>query len=204
MNESRQRILVTGAAGFLGSHLCEHLVADGHDVVGVDCFTDYYAREIKEANLERLLGGERFSLREIDLSRAPLDPILEGVEVVYHLAAQAGVRGSFGDSFETYVRNNIQATQRLLEAASRRALDAFVYASSSSVYGNAVDYPTREDAPLRPMSPYGVTKQATESIAGVYHRNHGVPVVGMRYFTAYGPRQRPAMAFPRFLPRRPP
>lgn len=201
MNESRQRILVTGAAGFVGSHLCERLVADGHDVVGVDCFTDYYAREIKEANLERLFQDERFSLREIDLSRAPLDPILEGVEVVYHLAAQAGVRGSFGDSFETYVRNNIQATQRLLEAASRRALDAFVYASSSSVYGNAADYPTREDAPLRPMSPYGVTKQATESIAGVYHRNHGVPVVGMRYFTAYGPRQRPDMAFHRFLRR---
>src|SRR5215213_6253416 len=198
MNENR-RALVTGCAGFIGSHLSEKLVSDGYEVVGVDCFTDYYAREIKEANLARLREEPRFALLELDLSYDGLDGLLEGVHEVYHLAAQAGVRGSFGDTFELYVRNNIQATQRLLEQATRNPVEAFVYASSSSVYGNAASYPTSEETPRQPVSPYGMTKVATEDIAGVYHRNHGVRTIGMRYFTAYGPRQRPDMAFNRFI-----
>lgn len=193
------RVLVTGCAGFIGSHLSERLLADGHEVVGVDCFTDYYARAIKQSNLERLAADPRFKLHEIDLSSAPLDGLLEGIDVVYHLAAQAGVRGSFGDGFEHYVRNNIQATQRLLEQAVADPVEAFVYASSSSVYGEAKTYPTAEDHPRAPISPYGMTKVATEDLAAVYHRNSGVPVVGLRYFTAYGPRQRPDMAFHRFM-----
>jgi UDP-glucose 4-epimerase len=196
---NNRRALVTGCAGFIGSHLSERLLADGYEVVGIDCFTDYYAREIKESNLARLRHEAAFSLLELDLSRDQLDGVLEGVDEVYHLAAQAGVRGSFGDSFELYTRNNIQATQRLLEQAIRNPVEAFVYASSSSVYGNAATYPTSEETPRQPVSPYGMTKVATEDIAGVYHRNHGVPTVGMRYFTAYGPRQRPDMAFNRFI-----
>jgi nucleoside-diphosphate-sugar epimerase len=194
-----RRALVTGCAGFLGSHLSEHLIADGYEVVGVDCFTDYYARHVKESNLARLRQDPAFTLLEMDLSSDPIGGILEGVDEVYHLAAQAGVRGSFGDSFELYARNNIQATQRLLEQATRNPVRAFVYASSSSVYGNAEAYPTSEATPRQPVSPYGMTKVATEEIAAVYHRNHGVPTVGMRYFTAYGPRQRPDMAFHRFI-----
>jgi nucleoside-diphosphate-sugar epimerase len=194
-----KRALVTGCAGFIGSHLSERLISDGYEVVGVDCFTDYYAREIKEANLAQLRQEPRFTLLELDLSHDALDGVLEGVHEVYHLAAQAGVRGSFGDTFELYVRNNIQATQRLLEQAARNPVEAFVYASSSSVYGNAASYPTPEETPRQPVSPYGMTKVATEDIAGVYHRNHGVRTIGMRYFTAYGPRQRPDMAFNRFI-----
>ncbi|HST88737.1 MAG TPA: NAD-dependent epimerase/dehydratase family protein, partial [Ktedonobacterales bacterium] len=181
------------------SHLSERLLSDGYEVVGIDCFTDYYAREIKESNVARLREEPRFTLLEMDLSSAPVEGLLEGIDEVYHLAAQAGVRGSFGDSFELYVRNNVQATQRLLEQAARTPVEAFVYASSSSVYGNAAVSPTPEDAPRQPISPYGMTKVATEEIAAVYHRNHGVPAVGLRYFTAYGPRQRPDMAFNRFI-----
>lgn len=196
---NQRRALVTGCAGFLGSHLSERLITDGYEVVGVDCFTDYYDREIKESNVARLRDEPSFELREMDLSSDPVEGLLEGVDEVYHLAAQAGVRGSFGDSFELYVRNNVQATQRLLEQAARNPVESFVYASSSSVYGNAAVSPTPEDAPRAPISPYGMTKVATEDIAGVYHRNHGVPTVGLRYFTAYGPRQRPDMAFNRFI-----
>jgi nucleoside-diphosphate-sugar epimerase len=194
-------VLVTGAAGFVGSHLCERLVDMGHDVVGVDCFTDFYARSLKEANLVRLLDEPRFRLLELDLSTDCLGALLDGVEIVFHLAAQAGVRGSFGETFETYLRHNLCATQRLLEAAKEHTLNAFVYASSSSVYGNATVYPTTEYTPRRPVSPYGMTKGATEDLTGTYHRCFGIPVVGLRYFTVYGPRQRPDMAFSRFLRR---
>jgi nucleoside-diphosphate-sugar epimerase len=194
-----RRALVTGCAGFLGSHLSERLLADGYEVVGVDCFTDFYDRATKESNVARLRDEPRFSLLETDLSSDPIDGLLEGIDEVYHLAAQAGVRGSFGDSFAVYLRNNVQATQRLLEQAARNPVSTFVYASSSSVYGDAAVYPTAEDAPRLPLSPYGMTKVATEEIAGVYHRNHGVRTIGMRYFTAYGPRQRPDMAFNRFI-----
>jgi nucleoside-diphosphate-sugar epimerase len=193
------RALVTGCAGFLGSQLSERLVECGVAVVGVDCFRPYYQRSVKERNLLRLREEPRFTMAEADLSEAPLEPLLEGVDTVFHLAAQAGVRGSFGESFAAYVRDNVLATQRLLEQVAEQPLTAFVYASSSSVYGDAPKHPTCEGAPRRPVSPYGMTKVATEELAAVYRRCFGVPVVGLRYFTAYGPRQRPDMAFHRFL-----
>jgi nucleoside-diphosphate-sugar epimerase len=194
-----RRHLVTGCAGFIGSHLCERLTAGGHEVIGVDCFTSYYARETKERNLERLREESRFQFIELDLASDPLDGLLEGVDAVFHLAAQAGVRGSFGERFARYLRDNVLATQRLLEHAARTQPSAFVYASSSSVYGDAPHYPTTELAERRPVSPYGMTKVSTEELAGVYKRCFGVPAVGLRYFTAYGPRQRPDMAFSKFF-----
>jgi len=193
------RVLVTGSAGFIGSHLCERLIADGHDVVGVDCFTGYYDRRAKEANLARLRDCARFELVEADLASAPLEPLLEGVEVIYHQAAQPGVRASWGEHFATYARDNVLATQRLLEAVKERPLRKFVYASSSSVYGDAEAYPTSESALPRPVSPYGVTKLAAEHLVQLYWRNYGLPAVSLRYFTVYGPRQRPDMAFHRFI-----
>lgn len=171
----------------------------GHEVIGIDCFTDYYTRARKELNMVGLRDQEAFTLHEIDLAGDPLTGLIEGVDVVYHLAAQPGVRSSFGDGFGSYLRNNVHATQRLLEEAAGKALGAFVYASSSSVYGNAQTFPTAETDEPRPVSPYGMSKAATEQLAGVYHRTAGVPVVGLRYFTVYGPRQRPDMAFTRFL-----
>jgi nucleoside-diphosphate-sugar epimerase len=193
------RVLVTGCAGFLGSHLCERLVECGEEVLGVDCFTDYYPREQKETNLERLRDCRRFTLRELDLGSDPLDDSVEGIDTVFHLAAQPGVRGSFGASFESYVHDNVLATQRVLEASAAAPVQAFVYASSSSVYGNSLSYPTSEETERAPISPYGMTKLATEELAAVYGRLDGIPTVGLRYFTAFGPRQRPDMAFTRFL-----
>jgi nucleoside-diphosphate-sugar epimerase len=193
--------MVTGCAGFLGSHLCEALLRGGHEVIGVDCFTDYYPRALKEANVAGVKRAPGFHMVEIDLAAGPVDRLLDGVEVVFHLAAQPGVRASFGEGLEANVRHNVQATQRLLEAAAGRELSAFVYASSSSVYGDQDVYPVREDAPVRPVSPYGATKVITEQLATAFWQSLDVPVVGMRYFTVYGPRQRPDMAFSRFLAR---
>lgn len=190
---------MTGCAGFIGSHLTEMLLEQGTSVVGVDSFTNYYAREAKKENMHSFRDHPGFELRRVDLSREPLDGLLNGVEAVYHLAAQPGVRGSFGQGFNRYARHNITATQRLLEAAVNQPLRRFVYASSSSVYGNDPPFPTSEDAPRHPVSPYGMTKGACEELAGVYFRTHGIPVVGLRYFTVYGPRQRPDMAFARFI-----
>jgi nucleoside-diphosphate-sugar epimerase len=202
MSEQRPaRVLVTGCAGFLGSTLSERLIDDGYDVLGVDCFTDFYPRSLKERNLERLLDEPNFTHRDLDLSVDRLDGLLEGISIVFHLAAQPGVRGSFGSGFGHYVRHNIQATQALLEESVQHPVDSFVYASSSSVYGDTTTYPTEETGELRPVSPYGVTKVATEDITNLYHRTSGVPVVGLRFFTAYGPRQRPDMAFSRFISR---
>jgi predicted glycosyltransferase/nucleoside-diphosphate-sugar epimerase len=194
-------VLVTGCAGFLGSHLCEALLARGQRVVGVDCFSDYYPRALKEANLAGLHEESGFTLVEADLAEAPLEALIDGVEVVYHLAGQPGVRRSFGESFQGYLHHNVRGTQRLLEVAAGRDLQAFVYASSSSVYGDQESYPAREDAPVRPVSPYGATKVITEQLANAFWRSQGVPVTGLRYFTVYGPRQRPDMAFSRFLER---
>jgi nucleoside-diphosphate-sugar epimerase len=197
----RRSAVVTGCAGFLGSHLCEALLAAGHAVTGIDCFTGFYARALKERNVARACRTPGFRLVEADIAEAPLAPLLDGVDVVFHLAAQAGVRTSFGDGIGEYLHHNVQGSQRLLEEVAGRELRAFVYASSSSVYGDQQVYPVAEDAPLRPLSPYGATKVITEQLAEAFWRSHGVPVVGMRYFTVYGPRQRPDMAFSRFLQR---
>jgi len=194
-----RRALVTGGAGFLGSTLCTRLLDQGVAVTAVDCFLDFYPRALKEANLLEIRESPDFELLERDLADGDLDEIVGSVDAIFHLAAQAGVRGSFGSGFDGYLRNNVQATQRLLEAAVRNPVDAFVYASSSSIYGNASNYPTSEDSPRLPVSPYGMTKCATEDLALLYERLHGVPTVGLRYFTAYGPRQRPDMAFSRFV-----
>ncbi len=189
--------LVTGAAGFIGSHLVERLLGDGHSVLGVDCFTDYYDPALKRRNLKAASTQAGFRLLEIDLGRDDLGS-LPNVEVVFHQAAQAGVRASWGKDFAAYVHHNVLGTQRLLERYQDGGLERFVYASSSSVYGDAVRFPTGEDMLPRPFSPYGVTKLAGEHLALLYGRNFGVPVAALRYFTVYGPRQRPDMAFHRF------
>jgi nucleoside-diphosphate-sugar epimerase len=192
------RMLVTGCAGFIGSHLSERLLEQGHEVVGVDCITDYYDPELKEANLRRLLEHAAFRFHRADLTVADLSPLLRDVEVVFHQAAQPGVRASWGTTFDTYLRNNVLATQRLLEAAKELPLRKLVYASSSSVYGDAESRPTSESALPKPVSPYGVSKLGGEQLAHLYWRNYDVPTVSLRYFTVYGPRQRPDMAFHRF------
>jgi UDP-glucose 4-epimerase len=193
------RALVTGAAGFIGSHLTGALLDRGATVVGVDCFTDYYPRAIKEHNLGENRGRDGFRFVEAALQTADLPALLDGVTHVFHLAAQAGVRKSWGRDFTTYTVNNVDATQRLLEACVNRPIARFVHASSSSVYGDRAPIPMREDALPQPVSPYGVTKMAAEQLGYLYHVNHQVPVVAMRYFTVYGPRQRPDMAFHRFI-----
>jgi len=194
------KALVTGAAGFIGSTLSERLLADGADVVGLDCFTDYYPRPMKERNLASLSNDARFTFIESTIQQADLASILRGCTHVFHLAAQAGVRKSWGRDFAVYTINNVEATQVLLEAvASARHIERVVYASSSSVYGDLVAMPMREDALPQPVSPYGVTKLAAEQLCYLYYTNHQVPAVSLRYFTVYGPRQRPDMGFHKFL-----
>jgi len=193
------RALITGAAGFVGSHLTAALLDNGAEVVGLDCFTDYYPRPIKEANLAEHRGRTGFSLVEARIQEADLPALLEGVTHVFHLTAQAGVRKSWGRDFQIYTTNNVDATQQLLEACVERPIHRFVYASSSSLYGDNVSIPMREDALPQPVSPYGVTKLAAEQLGYLYHVNHGVPATALRYFTVYGPRQRPDMAFHRFI-----
>jgi nucleoside-diphosphate-sugar epimerase len=191
--------LVTGAAGFIGSSLADALTRRGTDVVGIDCFTDYYARSIKEANLAPLLARPNFRFVEAPLQTTPLDTLLGGVTHIYHLAAQAGVRKSWGQDFLTYTTHNVDATQRLLEAVKDGRITRFVYASSSSVYGDEAPIPMREDVRLQPLSPYGVTKLAAEHLCLLYTANYGVPTVSLRFFTVYGPKQRPDMGFHRFM-----
>jgi len=193
------RVVVTGAAGFVGSHLCERLLADGHQVVGIDSFSDYYERERKEQNLSAARAQRNFTLEVADLVDADLGRILDGATVVFHLAGQPGVRPSWGDQFDRYVHDNIVATQRLLESLRGTRLERLVFASSSSVYGDAEMFPTKESALPRPVSPYGMTKLAAEHLTFVYMRNFGIPATSLRYFTVYGPRQRPDMAFCRFM-----
>lgn len=193
------RALVTGVAGFIGSTLAGHLLARGDDVVGIDCFTDYYPRAIKEANLAGHRAHPRFRFVEAALGDTDLAALLDGVTHVFHLAAQAGVRKSWGRDFQTYTVNNIDATQRLLEACLDRPIARVVYASSSSVYGDEVGIPMQEESVLKPVSPYGVSKLAAEQLCYLYFVNYGVPTVSLRYFTVYGPRQRPDMGFHRFL-----
>ena len=191
--------LVTGVAGFIGSTLAGRLLDSGARVTGIDCFTDYYPRAAKQANLAPLRDHARFRLVEERLQDAELKHHLEGAAAVFHLAAQAGVRASWGREFAHYTEHNVLATQRLLEAALEAGRPRIVYASSSSVYGDAPVLPLREDGPCRPVSPYGVTKLAAEHLCLLYQRNHGVPAVALRFFTVYGPRQRPDMAFHRLL-----
>jgi UDP-glucose 4-epimerase len=192
------RALVTGCAGFIASHLTEALLADGHEVVGVDCFNDNYGRAEKRANLVKAMEWDSFDFVPIDLSRGDLHGLLQECDAVFHLAAEPGVRSSWGTRFENYIRNNLTATQHLLEAAVAAPEKPFVYASSSSVYGQAETLPTDEDTLVRPFSPYGVTKLAAEQLIHAYHGNFGVSAVSLRFFTVYGPRQRPDMAFSRF------
>jgi UDP-glucose 4-epimerase len=191
--------LVTGAAGFIGSTLAERLLTDGADVIGIDSFTDYYPRAAKERNLAALTRHPRFRFVETAVQAADLSALLGDRTHVFHLAAQAGVRKSWGSDFAVYTVNNIEATQVLLEACARVRLERFVYSSSSSVYGDCVPMPMREDALPQPVSPYGVSKLAAEHLCHLYHVNFGVPAVSLRYFTVYGPRQRPDMGFYRFL-----
>jgi len=193
------KALVTGVAGFVGSHLADRLVASGAEVVGIDAFTDYYPRPDKERNLSGLRGRPAFTLVEGTIAELDLARLLDGITHVFHLAAQAGVRKSWGRDFGVYTINNVDATQTLLEACVDRSIERFVFASSSSVYGDSAPLPMREDATPQPISPYGVTKLAAEQLCHLYHVNYQVPTVALRYFTVYGPRQRPDMGFRRFL-----
>jgi nucleoside-diphosphate-sugar epimerase len=193
------RTLVTGVAGFIGSTLAKQLLREGHEVIGLDALTDYYEVSIKQRNLAGI-APEGFAFHHGDLNDLDLDDLLSGVDWVFHQAGQPGVRMSWGEDFAIYVRENVLATQRLLEAARRApSLQRLVYASSSSVYGNAESYPTPETARPQPLSPYGVTKLAAEQLCSLYAANFGLPTVSLRYFTVYGPGQRTDMAFTRFV-----
>lgn len=198
-NLSPMRALVTGCAGFVGSHLTDALLARGDTVRGVDAFTDYYDPSTKRQNLLDASAHPRFELVEADLLDADCAALLDGIDVVFHEAGQPGVRVSWAEGFTTYVERNVLVTQRLLEALRARRVDRLVYASSSSVYGNAPRYPTTEDDLPRPHSPYGVTKLAAEHLCNLYAENWALPTVSLRYFSVYGPRQRPDMGFARFL-----
>jgi nucleoside-diphosphate-sugar epimerase len=190
-------MLVTGCAGFIGSHLCERLLADGHHVVGLDCFTAYYARPVKEANLAPFWKHPNFTFRELDLSSDSIIEAVESAEVVFHLAAMPGLNRSWTD-FDAYNRHNLTATHRLLEALKGRSgIQRFVYTSTSSVYGKYAS--GDESLPTRPSSPYGITKLAAEQLCRVYHDEFGMPAVVLRYFSVYGPRQRPDMGYHLFI-----
>jgi UDP-glucuronate 4-epimerase len=189
------RALVTGCAGFVGSHLSESLLADGWDVLGIDCFNENYARQDKLTNLNHAMEWEAFEFLPIDLSRGNLQELTDQCDVVFHLAGEPGVRSSWGGRFDSYLRNNVAATQLLLEAVKETPEKRFVYASSSSIYGDAEQLPTPEAVAPRPFSPYGTTKLAGEHLCVLYNGNYGVETVSLRYFTVYGPRQRPDMAF---------
>jgi UDP-glucuronate 4-epimerase len=192
-------ILVTGAAGFIGSHLVDRLLADGYEVVGLDAFTGYYSRRRKERNLASAIREDCFRLVEGDLLELDLDELLQGVEGVVHLAGEPGVRRSWGGNFSRYLERNVLSTQRLLEAVWRDATPRFVYASSSSVYGPDPGHPVGEDHGRRPASPYGFSKLAAEDLVQLYVRERDISATTLRYFSVYGPRQRPEMALSRFI-----
>jgi UDP-glucose 4-epimerase len=193
------KTLVTGAAGFIGSHLAEALIEHGDEVIGVDCFIDNYDAERKRGQVAALLGQPGFQLLESAIADLDLAATLDGVDRIFHLAGLPGVRPSWGRAFADYLEHNVQATQLLLEGCKGSEVKKFVYASSSSVYGDTDVLPMREDGATLPHSPYGVTKLAGEHMVRLYHRNFGLPAVSVRYFTVYGPRQRPDMAIQRFL-----
>ncbi len=189
------KALVTGCAGFIGSHLVERLLKEGYEVKGIDSFTDYYSRAIKEENIARAIKNKSFSFIEEDITQMKRFP---DADYVFHLAAQAGVRASWGKDFEIYIRDNVLATQKLLEFYKQKRIKKFVFASSSSVYGDA-ELPMKEDSMLKPVSPYGVTKLAAENLCYLYCKTYNIPTVSLRYFTVYGPRQRPDMAIHKFV-----
>jgi len=193
------KAIVTGAAGFIGSNLCQKLLADGFSVTGIDSFTDFYPRWIKERNISPLRVHNEFEFLDQDLDDLDTVGILEGADCVFHLAAQAGVRASWGRNFDIYLKNNIRVTQKLLEASKGLPLKKFIYASSSSVYGLTPTLPMLETNPVQPLSPYGVSKLAAEQLCFLYHKNFGVPAMSLRFFTVYGPSQRPDMAFHKFF-----
>jgi len=193
------KYLITGVAGFIGSHLAEELLKKKKQVVGIDCFTDYYSRLIKEKNLSFPRAYDGFEFVEADVNEIELSGILSEVKGVFHLSAQAGVRASWGKDFDHYLENNIKATQRILEALKEFPEIKMVFASSSSVYGDTDQLPTPETARCQPLSPYGVSKLACEVLCNLYHKNYQVPVVSLRYFTVFGARQRPDMAFHKFI-----
>jgi UDP-glucose 4-epimerase len=197
----RQHVVVTGAAGFIGSHLGEALLDRGHDVVGIDAFTGSYPPADKWSNISGLLARPGFELHRLDLATADVDALLAGATAVFHLAARPGVRTSFGPGFSGYLHDNVSATQRLLESCVRAEVPRLIFASSSSVYGDAPTYPTTEESRTRPVSPYGVTKLAAEHLCQAYAQLAQSPmaVAILRYFTVYGPRQRPDMGFRRFI-----
>lgn len=192
-------VVVTGAAGFIGSHLTEHLLARGDQVRGIDCLTSYYDPSLKRANLKGLFRSANFSFHEIDLATSELVQVIDGAEAIFHQAGQPGVRSSWADGFGEYCDQNVIATQRLLEASLQVGVKRIIYASSSSVYGNSISYPVSESNLPQPQSPYGVTKLAAEHLCSLYASNYGLPTVSLRYFTVYGPRQRPDMAFRRLI-----
>ncbi len=191
--------VVTGAAGFIGSSLCRRLLDDGHAVTGVDCLTKTDGLEQKIRNLDGLVGREGFHLVYADLAEQPPSAVLHEADVVFHLAGEASVTRSWGPSFAAYARNNVEATQRLLDACVGAGLQRIVYASSSSIYGNALSLPTSESVLPRPISPYGVTKLAAEHLCHAYQSEQGLPITSLRFFTVYGPGQRPDMAFHRLF-----
>jgi UDP-glucose 4-epimerase len=189
------KALVTGSAGFVGSHVAERLLGSGHDVIAIDSFLDNYAAPLKQKNIAPLSQHSHFEFRNQDILCTNLKELLQDVSYVFHLAAQPGVRPSWGAEFSKYTQNNIMATQALLEACREIRLEKFVYASTSSVYGDTDDLPMREDGRMRPVSPYGVSKLAAEHLCYLYWKAFGVPTVSLRFFTVYGPRQRPDMFF---------
>ncbi|MDZ7859645.1 MAG: GDP-mannose 4,6-dehydratase [Candidatus Krumholzibacteriota bacterium] len=195
----KNKVLVTGAAGFIGSNVCERLIADGYQVLGIDSFTDYYSPERKRKNIENIISDSNFELLEEDINDFDFRGMIEGYDCVFHLAAQAGVRMSWGREFSIYVDSNILTTQKILEALKENVRTKLVYSSSSSVYGETDKLPMKEEQKLKPLSPYGVTKLSGEHLCELYRNNYDVNAVSLRYFTVYGPRQRPDMAFSRFI-----
>ncbi|MGB9979580.1 GDP-mannose 4,6-dehydratase [Methanobacterium sp.] len=189
------RALITGCAGFIGSNLTDHLLDKGYEVVGIDCFNNYYSKELKENNISNALKNENFKFMEKDILEMKEYP---DVDYVFHMAAQAGVRFSWGKNFQIYTKNNIEATQKLLEFYKDQNIQKFIYSSSSSVYGDC-KLPMNEKSLLKPVSPYGVSKLAAEYLCHLYWENYEVPTVSLRYFTVYGPRQRPDMAINKFV-----
>lgn len=193
------KCLITGVAGFIGSHLAERLLREGYELIGIDSFVDNYSKPVKQNNVKGLLVGSKFKFIEGSIVNLNIGDLIDQVDVVYHQAAVPGVRSSWGKNFDQYTVNNINATQILLEACKYKKIKKFIYASSSSVYGDAIELPVKESSPKSPVSPYGVTKLAGENLASLYFKCYGVPTVSLRYFTVYGPRQRPDMAFHRFI-----